>query len=65
MVTQINAVHHTGDFRAQEMQEKAVLYVAVCINLYSSVVPVLSGQQINISATSPALQHITQQFKFF
>jgi len=33
MVTQTNAVHHTGDFRAQEMQEKPILEVAVCINL--------------------------------
>jgi len=33
MVTQTNAVHHTGDFRAQEMQEKAIVEVAVCINL--------------------------------
>jgi len=28
-----NVMHHTGDFRAQEMQEKAILEVAVCINL--------------------------------
>jgi len=50
MVTQTNAVHHPGHFRAQEMHEKAIIDVALCINLLSSVVQVLSVQQTNISA---------------
>jgi len=73
MVAQATAVHHTGDFRAQEMQEKAILKLTVCINLAAwhlasncrlwkgvGVGNSWSLPDLQVSATSPAQRNRMQ-----